>query len=442
MRCIMVLLDGLGDQGQPALGGSTPLEAAHTPHLDLLARMGMNGLLHPHLQGMAMPSELAHFLIFGYPYGDFPGRGYLEALGHGISVEEGEVALLARLLSVDTRGEHLILEEDDPQVDPQTCKALQAEIQYYSHLGVEVEFRPMGGIQGILLLKGEVSPKVTDSNPIHSGRPILEVLAVEGHEEDPRAVKTARVLNAYLVWCHRKLSKHPLNRERKRMGLPPINALGTQRAGAKRKLTPFQEKWGLKGMSLASVPIYWGLARALGLKAVPVEDSGDPEGDLKERLILAHQAGDFDFIHVHTKAPDEAAHTKDPQHKKEVIEALDRAMGFALDTMAGDPEVLLVITSDHSTPSSGAMIHSGETVPLTIVGERVRRDRVERFNEVDCAQGALGLVKGRELMHLILSFMDKAQLQGLMDSPSPRAYAKGPSKPLTIKEPREENYGP
>ncbi len=437
----MVLLDGLGDQGQPVLDGHTPLEAAHTPHLDLLAGMGMNGLLHPQLQGMAMPSELAHFLILGYERADFPGRGYLEALGLDIPVKEGEVALLARLLSVIPRGDHIILEEENPPVDPQTCRVLQNEIQRYSRLGVEIEFRPTGGVQGILLLKGEVSSGVTDSNPLYPGRPLLQVLPLEGHQEDPRAVKTARVLNDYLVWCHRKLDTHPLNQERRKGGLPPINALGTQRAGEKRELTPFREKWGLRGMSLASSPIYWGLARALGMEAVPVEDSGDPEKDLKDRLILAYGARDFDFIHVHTKAPDEAAHTKDPWHKKEVIQALDRAMGVTLETMVGDPDVLLVVTSDHSTPSSGAMIHSGETVPLTMVGERVRRDRVERFNEVDCSQGALGLVRGRELMYLILSFMDRAQLQGLMDSPSPRAYTLGLSRPLTVKGSREGNHG-
>lgn len=79
-RCILVILDGLGDHGHAVFGGQTPLQAASTPNLDRLASLGMNGLYHSYLQGVAMPSEIAHFLMFGYDLTDFPGRGYLEAM--------------------------------------------------------------------------------------------------------------------------------------------------------------------------------------------------------------------------------------------------------------------------------------------------------------------------------------------------------------------------
>ena len=80
-RCILVILDGLGDHGHAVFDGQTPLQAASTPNLDRLAALGMNGLYHSYLQGVAMPSEIAHFLMFGYDLADFPGRGYLEAEG-------------------------------------------------------------------------------------------------------------------------------------------------------------------------------------------------------------------------------------------------------------------------------------------------------------------------------------------------------------------------
>lgn len=66
MRCILLLLDGLGDRSHPQLDHRTPLQAASTPNLDKIASLGMNGLFHSHLQGTALPSELAHFLMFGY----------------------------------------------------------------------------------------------------------------------------------------------------------------------------------------------------------------------------------------------------------------------------------------------------------------------------------------------------------------------------------------
>ena len=51
--------------------------------------------------------------------------------------------------------------------------------------------------------------------------------------------------------------------------------------------------------------------------------------------------------------------------------------------------MLVVVTSDHSTPSSGEMIHAGEPVPLMMHGQWTRRDRVDRFDEIEVASGAL-----------------------------------------------------
>jgi 2,3-bisphosphoglycerate-independent phosphoglycerate mutase len=51
--------------------------------------------------------------------------------------------------------------------------------------------------------------------------------------------------------------------------------------------------------------------------------------------------------------PDVAGHTKDPLFKKEVIEALDRGIGRLVERLLADPELLVVVTADHSTPVPG-----------------------------------------------------------------------------------------
>nr|HPI97904.1 phosphoglycerate mutase [Synergistales bacterium] len=84
MRTILLILDGLGDKGIKEFQGKTPLQVAHTPNMDAIARAGCTGLYHSTCQGVAMPSEMAHFIIFGYDLDRFPGRGYIEALGEGI----------------------------------------------------------------------------------------------------------------------------------------------------------------------------------------------------------------------------------------------------------------------------------------------------------------------------------------------------------------------
>jgi len=433
MRCILLILDGLGDRGHAAFGGQTPLQMADTPHLDRLAALGMTGLYHPWLLGAALPSEIAHFLLFGYELEDFPGRGYLEALGENLPLGETDVALLGRIFAVKKQRGLLILQEENPQVEEAVCVALHEAIQTSHHKGVTISFIPTGGIRGIVRLQGQVSVAVTDSNPIYEGRPLMEVLPWEGYEQDEGALNTAQALNHYVKWSYQQLSAHPLNKERKRLGLAPLNAVGLQRAGQKKTILPFADKWGFKPLAIAAGCLYRGLSRHLGLEMAPVKDTDNPAADLEERLKLAHQAARHDFIYIHTKAPDEAAHTKDPVIKKEAIEALDRALAFVTEEVSTDPDTLLVITSDHATNSAGAMIHSGEAVPLLMVGKYTWRDRVTRFDEVSCAQGSLGLVRGQELMLLILNFLDRGKLVGLRDSPRDQPYFPGKSTPLKVE---------
>ncbi|MDX1779467.1 MAG: alkaline phosphatase, partial [Thermodesulfobacteriota bacterium] len=166
-----------------------------------------------------------------------------------------------------------------------------------------------------------------------------------------------------------------------------------------------------------------------------VQQRENPEHDLCERLKCAKAATEYDFIHVHTKAPDQAAHTRNPEHKKATIESLDRALAYAIEEIVTDENILLVITADHSTASTGSMIHSGESVPLTMVGKYTRRDDITTFNEVSCAGGALSMVRGKELMYLILNFLDRGKLWGLMDSPVNQPFFPGNYKPLLINPP-------
>ena len=213
-RCILVILDGLGDHGHTVFGGQTPLQAAITPNLDRLAALGMNGLYHSYLQGVAMPSEIAHFLMFGYDLVDFPGRGYLEAVGENIPLSPKDVALLGRIFTVREHQQHLILEVEDPEVEAKTCLILQQDIKKYSTAGVDVEFIPTKGIQGLVIVRGEVSPDITDSNPIHESRSLMQVLPIQGKEQNECVGRTCQALNEYLLWAYRRLTRHPLNQAR------------------------------------------------------------------------------------------------------------------------------------------------------------------------------------------------------------------------------------
>lgn len=429
---IMVMLDGIGDRAYRSLGNRTPLQAARTPNMDRLAALGANGLFHADLLGLALPSENAHFAIFGYEKQQFPGRGYLEALGAGMSLGEGDVALLAHFVSARERGGILELEADRPAVTSAEALELTSAVSSYKTGGITISYRQTKAVDGIVTLAGKVSPAITDSDPICAGLPLIEVRPFTAASRDRSAMRSARALMKYFLWCYETLNDHPINRRRVEQGLPPANLLVTQRAGQHKQIWPFSEQWGLRGMTIASGIVYWGLAEFIGLEVRRVKDSDDPGRDLAERLQIAlANAGRCQFVHVHSKAPDAAAHSKDPENKVRAIESLDRGLAELVHRVE-DGEIVYAISSDHSTPSCGTMVHAGEPVPLTFVGPGVRRDLVKRFDEIHCAQGALGFVRGPEFMPLVLNYLDRGKLQGLMDTPENQPYWPGQRYPFRV----------
>ncbi|MBN1547624.1 MAG: 2,3-bisphosphoglycerate-independent phosphoglycerate mutase [Syntrophaceae bacterium] len=433
-KCVLIILDGLGDRSYPAFNYQTPLQAAHTPALDRIAAAGANGLFHAAQLGQALPSENAHFAIFGYDQTNFPGRGALEALGAGVALSDRDVALLAHFASVERIDGRLFLNRDTPTATSDEIQELIPAISHYQWQDINLNFHPIKGLFGVIVMKGDVSPFVTDTNPMRDFVPIMELLPWKSHADDPAAIRTAQALKTYLIQTHTILNNHPINQARTGSNLPPLNGLVTQRAGQLKKITLFTEQFGMKGLSITSGVVFKGLSTYLGLDFLQTPDTDNPEKDLAERLLLARAAlADHDFIHVHTKAPDEAAHKKNPLFKKQVIEALDCAIGKEIDWFLNQPDILIVVTSDHSTPSSGPLVHSGEAVPLVMCGEGLRRDAVTQFDEVSAATGALGTVRNRELMWLILNHLDRIKLMGIMDADIDQSFWPGNYRQFTLE---------
>jgi 2,3-bisphosphoglycerate-independent phosphoglycerate mutase len=186
---------------------------------------------------------------------------------------------------------------------------------------------------------------------------------------------------------------------------------------------------------IASGGVNQGLAMELGFDFTRVQDSADPGKDLAERIRTAIDDPDHDFIHVHTKVPDQVSHRQTPERKAEVISALDRGLAGLLNLLESkEKDILAVVTADHSTPSCSELIHSGETVPLVMAGGAIRKDPVYRFDEIAAAAGSLGQLRGADLMHMILNSTDRAMLQGLCLGAHKRAYRSENYPAFTMKK--------
>lgn len=433
-KCVLILLDGIGDRAYSELGDQTPLQAAVTPCLDHLALLGANGLYHASIQGEALPSENAHLAIFGYEPHFFPGRGPLEALGAGIDLNLNDVAVLAHFAALREEQGRLVLHKDQVVVDHSTAEQVASVAAEFHYNAIEVRFFRTHKVHGIIRLRGNVAPFFTDTHAFVDNRALVEPTPLAGYEKDARVVQSVAAIKAFLLYVYRELQKNEMNRQRRKEGLETLDGLVTQRAGQLRPVPAFTRRYGLKGLSLASGLVYHGLSEFLGLDWMKVSDTGDPGADLAQRIDMARDAlTRYDFIHVHTKVPDEAGHLKDPLKKKLAIEALDKGLNRVIGPLVQNPDVLVVVTADHATPSAGPLIHSGETVPLLFCGEGVRRDHVRQYDEVAAAQGVLGHVRGTELMLMILNGLDRSKLKGLMDTPVDQPYWPGDTAPFTVE---------
>ncbi len=413
MKVILVLLDGLGDRSYTELKGLTPLQAAHTPNMDRLAAMGANGLYHASIPGECLPSETAHFLLFGYDRREFPGRGLLEAVGDDVPFNDSDVLCLAHLSGVTLKNGVPVLTDGRDEIggSKKEIGALFSEISPRQIDGVGFALHQTRRNDAVLVISGDVSPDISDSDPITRGKPMGRIAPLDGSAEPERAARTAAALNRYLSFCYRRLTD-PEIVLRKPASLKNANFLATQRCGRRRVIEPFPVRWGLRAQVIASVSLLRGLAHEVGMDFVRMPDGSDPGSDLRQRIRIALSDDSHDFFHVHTKTPDEAGHKGSAKTKKNVIAALDRGMDELARAVAERDDLLVIVTSDHSTPCDSPLVHSGECVPLTMAGSTARMDRIDRFDEISAATGCLGLLRGGEVMRMVLNLTNRAALAG------------------------------
>jgi 2,3-bisphosphoglycerate-independent phosphoglycerate mutase len=404
---VLVVLDGLGDRPVPELDGRTPAEAAGTPVLDALAARGASGWHLPFGWGRAPASELAHWAMFGFADVPFPGRAVLEAVGAGIEVEPGVAVAFAALRTSRTDGDRVWITGRVARDDAADAEALLAELAPVLHRH-GAQLRPLGARgESLLVLPGHACGAVTDSDPFFEDfHPWLRVLPTV-----PEASATAEALTALLRDARAVLVASPVNAARSARGLPPLDVLTTKWSGHREPIPTFLEQTGVAGAAVTSTRLYRGIAGVLGMAQRHLPPLDDVAADLRARLAAADEllAAGARFVHVHTKATDEAGHTKLPRAKLEVLEAADRGL-TGLHELAD--RAIVAVTGDHATPSTGGVLHTGDPTPLVVAGPTVRPDAVTAFGEAPAHAGWYGVVRAAELLPLLFGHADRPVFLG------------------------------
>ncbi len=101
MKYIVLVPDGVADEPLSELSGKTPLEAAVTPNMDLIAKKGIGGLVQIIPPGMSPGSDVGNMAVLGYDASKgFSGRAPLEAANLGIILKDDELAFRCNLVTV------------------------------------------------------------------------------------------------------------------------------------------------------------------------------------------------------------------------------------------------------------------------------------------------------------------------------------------------------
>jgi len=393
MKYLFVVLDGGGD-----IGPQTPLSLAKKPTIDFLAKSGIVGLLDLKYRERA-DSDVGYLKLLGcYSDDTYPGRGYLEALGLGLSPGEEDVCIRANFVTLDSRGNVIDRRagRDERGLD-RFCKLLDGmEID-----GVHFTVKKSQGHRVVIILSGKnVSEKIISNDPKRTGVPLPQIAP-----KDKSAKFTASVLNRFLYKARKILSEQPENRER----TFPANALIIRNAGRKKTTKSFRERFSLNGVCISAMPVAKGVARFLGMNVLELDSIPEIDYELCEKTEeITGAVNDYDFVFLHFNGTDILSHNRDREGKRRFIEKIDQCLGTVLKGL-DLKDMIVVITCDHRTaslPEYKGYEHLTDPVPVLIAGKGIEPDRIEKFDEEHAEQGSFKL-EGNDLLYFIRRRIEK-----------------------------------
>ena len=411
MKHIIILGDGMADWAVDELGGKTLLQAAHTPYMDLLARMGRTGRLVTVAQGFHPGSEVANMSVLGYNLPKvYEGRGPLEAASIGVDLKPGEMAMRCNIICIEGdkiknhSAGHITTEEADVLVKYLEEKLGDDRVKFYTG----VQYRHLLVIKG-----GDKRIECTPPHdvPLHPFRPLMvkpmpateDIDKPEG-EATLTPSQTADLTNDLIMRSQELLKDHPVNLKRMAEGKDPANSIWPWSPGYRPRMERLADKFPQvkRGAVISAVDLINGIGYYAGLRRLNVEGAtGLYDTNYENKVAAALDAlKTDDFVYLHVEASDEAGHEGNIALKIKTIENLDsRAVGPIYEAVKDwDEPVAIAVLPDHPTPCK-LRTHTAEPVPFLMWYPGIEPDEVQTFDEVAACNGVYGLMKEDEFIN-------------------------------------------
>jgi 2,3-bisphosphoglycerate-independent phosphoglycerate mutase len=394
MKYAIVIPDGCADERQASLGGKTPLQAAKTPAMDEIARLGVVGRSNNVPAHLPAGSDVANLSLFGYdPNKYFTGRAPLEAAAQGIKLDKDDWAIRCNLVTIENQvmksftADHVSTAEATELL--KTCQE-QIATDY-------LEFIPGVSYRNLLVYRGakHLAPFTRDTR----ATPPHDLTDKSIADDFPRG-PGSDLLNDLMGRSVGLFTEHPVNKKRKAGGKMPATNVWLWGLGKTPSLTPFKQLHGKTGKMITAVDLLRGLAALIGWDRIEVPGATgylDTDYAGKGKAAIA-ALNSTDVICVHVEATDEASHEGRADAKIKALEEIDAKIVAPLhEALKKQGDYRILVSPDHPT-FLRTKTHSHGFVPFAFCGSGVAADSASTYDEDAAGKSNLMFEEGWNLM--------------------------------------------
>ncbi len=380
MKRFTILLDGIADRPQSALGGRTPMEAAVTPGLDNLFGSSKAGTVLTIPPGLEVGSAVANLGLLGYDPALYKGRAVIEAAGAGIPIKQDDLYIRCNFVTLSgDEYETSVMQSYDAH------GVTSAESGPLTDMLNKEVFEPpfrlvnIGTFRNILIVEGAAQiAEQLEFMPAHD--------MIGGTVSD--YTKGGAVMGQYFELMKKAYKALKEDNDTK------ANAVWFWGASYAPE---FKEKTGEKRIVLAETSLMQGIAALTKTQCITTgEDKGFTEF-LKDKTKNALAAvRDYDYAYIHIQKLDDLSHELNPIEKTKAISEIEEHFIRPFFEEVEEPYSAFIASDHYTFSDSGG--HGAEPAPFMLLGHG--SDGIAgRFTEQHCSNTGLS-VTAKELVAL------------------------------------------
>lgn len=389
----IIIPDGAADEPLKELGGKTPLEAANTPNMDEVARLGRQGTARTVPEGFESGSDVATMCLLGYdPAVYHTGRAPLEAAAQKIPLSPTDWVFRCNLVTVI---DGVMKDHSAGGITNAEAKALIEDLAKSLNLP-GFEFHTGVSYRNLLVYRGAQEFDVKTKPPHEIPEEVAANYLPSG--------KGSEVLRQIIDRSRELFAKHPINEARRKAGYNAATQVWLWGQGHAPNMPTFVDRFGVKSAAMITgVDLLRGLATLLGWESleVPGITSFHDTDYAGQGRATADALDRYDLILSHVEAPDEASHQADWKTKVAAIEHIDRyVVGPVLAKLRTFADWRIIVLPDHPT-NIATRKHGYAPTCFAMAGTAVKAAGGLPYDERNAAAG-VKLERGHELMDYFL----------------------------------------